>query len=439
MSVDLERELGTRLRQSSTAAPVGDGWEAIHRRIDARHRSRQRRRLAGCGVALVVTAVASAALLTGRGSETRVATRPPASPSTEPELPRLVLDVPGWRVERAATAEAPGRPIVGEPLWSFTEPGRGVDGKVVFATVARPSTPFGIGDQSPTATEVDIRGRTGYLTVTPPLVGQLGWRLADGTVVYLTSARLSGDELVAFARALDVTADRTLIVPAGPLPAGLALLRAATPGEWDAGQAAEVSYGRRDARLELRLQTGGEWLLDDLVRDRLASAAAARAVTVHGQPGVLSTYQGAGDSHAVIWSPAPGVVAEVRADGVPVDEALAAARSAKEVDEDAWRELVARFPVEPSPPAAPPATASDRHHEVLSDLCRLRGAWLAADGAGEATRADLVDRVRELRATAVAERLDRDSDIVVVLDDLLQAMQAGDTEAVRSIPGGGCA
>ena len=439
MSVDLERELENRLRQRSTAAPVGDGWEAIHRRIDARRRSRQRRRLAGCGVAVVVTVVASLALVNGSDREVGVATRPP-TPDGGAELPRLVLDLPGWEVDHASSGEAGGAPTAAPPLWLFTEPGRGFDGKVVYVSIADPTVPYGLGEENPAASRVDVRGRTAYLNVTPALVGpvgQMGWRMADGTSVYLTSSRLTEEELVAFARAVDVAPDRGLVLPMPALPAGLAFERSTGPEERDGRLHAEVSYrqGRRSA--ELRLQPGGEWQFDNLVRDRLVSASAARAVTLDGAPGVVSTYQGPGQSHAVMWRVEPGVVAEVRVDEVSADEAVAVARSVKEIDEGEWQDLLARFR-SPSPSTADAAPIGPSPHEQARfELCTLRGAWLAGN-AGEAGRAEVVSDVRALRARAAAQGLDRDSDIVVVLDDLLAAMQSGDPQAVRSIPGGGC-
>ena len=42
----------------------------------------------------------------------------------------------------------------------------------------------------------------------------------------------------------------------------------------------------------------------------------------------------------------------------------------------------------------------------------------------------------DLRALAGAEHVERDSDTVAVLDDLLEAMRAGDADAVRSILAG---
>ena len=435
MSVDLEQELGARLRRRSAAAPVGDGWEAIQRRIDARRRARQWRRMGGCG-AVVVAVVAVSAALVGPDPEARVATRPPAAATpAAATLPRLVLDRPGWTVAGASSHEAGGDRTQDPPLWVLGEPDRGFDGKVAFVSVVDPSVPFGIGEQSPTAKVVDVRGRQGYLNLTPPLVGQLGWKLDDGTVVYLTSSRLSGDELVALGRALDVAPDRTLLVPPGPLPGGVGLVRTTSPGESDSRIGAEVAYRRGEATVDLRLQTGGPWLLDELARDRLVSAGAARSVTVDGVGGVLTTYAGPGQSHAVIWPVRPGVVAEVRADGVPAEEALAAAQSVEEIDEGAWRELVARF--EPAPPPSGDTAGPHRHEEVAATLCQLRDAWLAAPAGGPA-RADAVTRLGELRATAVAERLERDSDIVVVIDDLVAAMGAGDVDTVRSTPGGGC-
>ncbi len=300
-------------------------------------------------------------------------------------------------------------------------------------SIADPTMSFGIGDLSPSAEAVDVRGHRAYLNLTP-FAGQLGWRLGDGTAVYLTSARVSGDELVEVGRAIDVAPDRTLVVPSGSLPVGLALERSTAPGEWDARLGAEVSYARPDARLALRLQTGGEWLLDNLVRDRLASAETARTVTVHGVRGVLSTYQGTNGGHSVMWTVRPGVVAEVRADGISAEDALAAAQSVKEIDQAEWDSLVARFGQTPASPPESRGSGPDRHAEVGAILCDLRATWLAEP----TRRAGALTGVRQLRATAVAERLDRDSDILVVLDDMIGAMTDGDEQAVRSIPGGGC-
>jgi hypothetical protein len=434
MSLDLEQELATRLRRRGSAAPVGPGWEGIHRRIDGRRRSRQRR-LVGGGAAVLVAAVAVSAALVGPDPDARVASQPPDAAPPAPALPRLVLDLPGWAVTHASSDETGRARAEGAPLWVLAEPDRGYDGKAVFVSVVPPSVPFGIGEESPTAAVVDVRGRRAYLNLTPPLSGQLGWKLDDGTAVYITSTRLSGEELVAVGRALDVAPDRTLVVPPGPLPGGVRLLRATSPGEWDGRMAAEVAYRRGEAAVDVRLQTGGAWMLDELVRDRLVSARSARAVTVAGVPGVLTTYAQPGESHSLLWPVRSGVVVEVRADGVPADEALAAAQSLEEIDEEAWRELLARFAA--ATPTGDDAEGPGRHEKVAATLCELRAAWLAASGSDRA-RSDALDRLGELRATAVAEGLDRDSDIVVVIDDLVAAMAAGDADAVRSIPGGGC-
>lgn len=190
--------------------------------------------------------------------------------------------------------------------------------------------------------------------------------------------------------------------------------------------------------MELRLQTGGEWRLDDLVRDRLVGASASRSVVVQGAPGVVTTYHGPGRHHSVMWTARPGVVAEVRADDVSAADAVALAQLVKEVDEEAWRDLLARFQgASPLAPTYEGAGPDRRLEEVTSTLCELRGAWLAGP-AGEVGRADVEERVRDLRATAAAEQLDRNSDIVVVLDDLVEAMHSGRADAVHAIPAGGC-
>ncbi len=59
---------------------------------------------------------------------------------------------------------------------------------------------------------------------------------------------------------------------------------------------------------------------------------------------------------------------------------------------------------------------------VVRSTCGLRGTWLAADVAG---RDAAVAELNSLRRHAVETGLDRDTDVVAVIDRLLAAMTAG--------------
>jgi hypothetical protein len=428
----LERRLTTHLREQSMHAPGSDGWHAILARVDRRHRRRQGVRIGATALCLL-TLIGTLVLLPGTGSEQgRVASGPPVPPFSG-RLPHLVLGLPGYELEHASEAyfgpEAAAAPV-GPRLSLLTTPGEGYDGPVLFVTTAPAVTPYGVGDQSSSASRVDVGGRTAWLQqYTGMPVTSLGWRLDDGRAVHFLALRIDEDELVAAARTAVVADDGTVSWPEGSLPSGLALRRS-TETPTGPRATAEVGYRRGESRYTLRLQQGGDAVLDDLIRDRAASALEIGDTTVDGVPAVLSVYQG-DDGSSLMWPVRPGVVAELVASGSSAQaDLVATAALVTEIDEAGWQELLDRHAPRPQPPSP---DGAGRMEAVIESMCDLRGDWLAADEAG---RAELVRLMGALRRHAVETGLDRNSDIGVVLDRLVAAMSAGDATAVRSIPDG---
>lgn len=227
-----ETELGDQLRRRAAAAPVGDGWDSI-RRCARRHERRRRavRVASGSLAAVVVAAGVGAALLGGGGrAGLLVATAPAGS------LPRLVVDLPSHKLayiyaeDAAVDQPAPPAALPGSAPSTFTlvlaQPGKGWDGKVLFAQAVPPSVGFGFGEANPGATTVNVNGNDGYLGVQSALVTSLGWKYPNGyglQGMYLVGLGLSAEEMVAAARSIEpevVTAPSgvTVSFPPGPHP-----------------------------------------------------------------------------------------------------------------------------------------------------------------------------------------------------------------------------
>jgi hypothetical protein len=439
--IDFEQELRIQLHRRADAAPARDGWAGIDRRLAIRERSR-RTRNACMTVAVVCLLTAGAVALAGRSGTSRVSTDPAGAP--DGSLPRLVFRMVGFEptfatesVEASRPPTSTAAPGGGRRLSIFTERRAGYGGKVLFVTTAAPGVEFGIGDASPTATQVAIGNATGYLqTHTSLPVQTLGWRLPSGQAVYLVGLRLTDDELASIGRALRVDGAGDVTWPAGTPALGLELHRtsdAPSGPRWYS----EVTWVQGSDRLSLRLQQGGTDVLDDLIADRAASAREIGEIAVEGAHAVMATSDapaGAPGSTSVMWQVRDGVVAELVGEGAGRAHVVTAAASLVEVSEAEWQALLARMAQAPAePPAGPPEGAA------IAAACSLRGAWLgAAATADAAMQAKLLDDLRRLRDTGTVAGWGSRGDILVVLGQLADAMAAGDVATVRSTPAGGC-
>ena len=193
----LEHELASHLRGQAMRAPSGDGWNGILARVGRRQRRRQRQRVVATTLCLVVLAAGLLSLRSQVGSDSAPMAAGPASPAPG-TLPHLVLALPGFDLEHASEAsfgpeDQPAMPSLDRVRLSvLTEPGRGYDGRVLFATTAAPGTAYGIGDRGSGAGPVDVDGRTAWIQRYTDLpVTSLGWFLADGQAVHLVALRMS--------------------------------------------------------------------------------------------------------------------------------------------------------------------------------------------------------------------------------------------------------
>lgn len=478
---ELEQDLSSTLHHYADSAPEGDGWRPIHDRIARRHRTRQIKRGVGTVAVMAVLIAGIASLVDPRvdveGTGTVPAAPPAASPAVEPQLPtlpRLAPDVTGFEIAYAAdfdpaTAETggpPGRPPATDWLpddlrmTSLLEPAKGYEGRAMLVTVAGAQIPYGIGEDGsdPTASSVDIAGLTGYLTAYTSLPAtSLGWRLADGRTVHLIGLRLSDDELVAAARAIQVAADSTVAWVAGSMPANLELRRTTVVAR-EAALTSEVLLKGDRRSLNLRLESGGDAALDYLVRDRAASSAYISSVTVSGGTGVFSVYErdqtnpGVQDPRDVagtatlVWQVRPGVVAELVADGAVGDPAqastdlIAAAESLREMSDAEWSGWVARNANDPSATEVVGAHAGEPDYvevDLVASMCAAQVEWLAAQVNGDADqRSRVLAKMRQIFDQAAADDIGRNGDALVQLKRVVDAAEAGDVESVRSIPEG---
>ena len=358
----------------------------------------------------------------------------PAAPGSG--LLRLVLDLPGaelaYAAEHVLAAEGGDAAAAGIVQAMLTQPDRGYDGPVVFVTTAPAGAAYGIGADNPASRPVDVNGLPGRLFDMTSLIKSLGWHQPDGRAVHLVGARVTDDDLLAAARSMRVDPDGRPGWTSPPVR-GLVLT---SPSVRTTGprRSAEVRYELATGRVSLRVQEGGEAVLMELVRDRAASAAELRAAEVDGVAAVMTRYADQ-DRWALLWEVRPGVVAElVVSDLAPGMDVLDVAGAIREASAAQWEAVLDRGAAVAGAGAGSRGASPDQAAATVEALCRLRGEWLAADTGGRAEGEGLL---RNLRRHAVEVGLDRNTDLVAVLDRLLAAMAAGDAARVRSIPEGG--
>ena len=442
---DLEVRIAERLHGHSRLAPDNDGWEGILDRIEHRGRARHRRRAALTGV-VVVGMVWSLVALTGDDG-TRLATTSPAlgpdasAPATGGGLglPRLVLDVPGFELTHADSTDGGGRPDLG-PLHVYGAQGDGLlgPGPVVFVRLVPAGASYGIGD-GPAVQAVDVAGRPGRMFATGEPNVSLGWPREDGSLVHVLGVGLSDGDLVAGGETIERALAAGQPVPAA-MPGGVELRRS-NSSDTSPSRHAEVEYRSGTRSVGLRLVSGGQFRLDDLVLDRLTSSARWRSATVAGTPAVLSTYPpvgGRAGGVALMWAVAEGVIAELTASGLSDAEVETAAASIHQVDEAAWNEVRATSDALQAIPVPGQAELDALHGDVSTEMCQARNGWLKARAAGDrATEAASVANLTAVLEKGQAAGLGDTGDILVVMQRLLDGMAAGDDALVSSIPEGG--
>lgn len=430
----VEESVREQLRRQAEHVVVGDGWSAIHHRIERRCRRRRARR-AVVTVATVSILCAGAVTLAGKEGQGRQVTNPAAPASA---LPRLVLGLPGLEFESAFSHDlAFVEPLVKQAtnrLYVVTEPGRGFEGRVLFVSTmgkggpgSRPipiGEPVVIGDRPAT-----LEGLGGGLST-----WALIWQAESGSWVRLTSVRMTAEELVAAAEGMVVDHDGGMWWREGSPPPGLAVLRAATPASTPQPSAA-VAYAWHGGHLTLRLQKGWMEVVDEMTSDRLGGARDLRQVTVGDERAAwIETAEG---GVSVIWPVRPGIAAELVAGGVAREQIEAALASIHEIPESRWDALLKLSQVKVEAKAE--EVNADLTAGLAAEFCRLRSTWLGATATGD------IDARAKLAATGVA-LFDKasaagsveGSDQLQAARTLVRAMQIGDREVVLSSRPGGC-
>ena len=144
-------------------------------------------------------------------------------------------------------------------------------------------------------------------------------------------------------------------------------------------------------------------------------------------------------TRAVMWMVRPGVVAELVARGLSDEEIGVALASIEEVDEAEWEALVAKTntattnrPTDSGPPTAA-SEAESPHTTFLAELCKASSVWLHAIDAGDTGGRDSVAAdLHSLRDKGKAAGLGQDSDIILIADRIVAAVDAGDVDGVRA-------
>lgn len=357
----VEDRLRDALRQRADATPIG----VRERRQTVRRPRRRpsRTRLSVVVLAGVAAAVAGFVVVRDPGDDQRVSTGPAAETAPSDMPPRLVVDLPGASVARVAeTTIAPIAHPGNTYLQAYRVPGQVTPVLFVRVVPPPPSTPsapsdirfgFSFGETSPGSERVTVNGRPAYLNRYGGRITSLGIPDQGGGGLSLTPHGLEADEVLAAAEALTPRPDGAVGVDAvRPLPRGLTLV-AEGGGPQPSGVFVEALITLAGgARAQLNVEPSNAAHFEDRVQDRLASARSVEAVSVLDRPGYLVVYDAPGNDSTMLWQPAEGWRAELRA---PVDAAgmRAIAAAVRLLDEADWRAVVPR----PVPPEDQPGEA----------------------------------------------------------------------------------
>lgn len=343
----LEDRLRDAMRQRAEATPLREGDLPDPRpAAGGRHgKSRPAAVMAALAVAAAVTAFV---VFAGTGESDRVATTPPAgdsggaAPDTqagpgsgEARPPRLLVDLPGATLTRVSESTVGPAPSPGgNHLQVYRVEGEARP--LLFVEVVPASANFGFGEMNPSAERRTVNGRLAYLSRDGDRVMSLGIPSDGGGGVYLIPFGLEADEVVAAAEALSPRANAAVGLDAvRPLPRGLALVAegdAASPGGVHVETEVRLPAG---GAAQLRIQPAGPVSFESLVRDRVASGRTVEAISILDRPGFLVVYDAPTDDTTVMWQPADGWTAELRAP-LNAKDMRALAAAVRQVDDAAW-------------------------------------------------------------------------------------------------------
>jgi hypothetical protein len=272
-------------------------------------------------------------------------------------LPRLVVDLPGWGEVQVAVDD-------------LVEADGGSDRRVVYQgdedvlpllAVLTTTGSYGFGSGTET---IEVAGRSAQLSSAVGSTQEVGW-VDRGETMALTGYGLAEEDLIAAAETLVRGQDGAWEV--GTPPAGLTeRFRSGRPsfGAERFHEVTIVGPGDRSAVLDSETGAAAYW---DAVTDVLFGAENAEAVTVHGQPGLLTGTDG---EYRVDWLERGGTVA-MRMDlccGLTHDEVDDILGNLTEVDIATWRDLTGSG----SAPRCPEGhEARDRDGDGILDTCRL--------------------------------------------------------------------
>ncbi|MGH9001836.1 MAG: hypothetical protein ACRDYV_01785, partial [Acidimicrobiia bacterium] len=208
-------------------------------------------------------------------------------------------------------------------------PERGYDGAQV-AIQTLPAHAWSVGNDSRPVTDTPSGEARFYRS--NDLQATVVWTPDDDTTVVVRGTRVDDDELEAVTRGLRAR-------PGGgwdatDLPAGLTAVRdgATTPNE--RYHTADMTFARDGDELELTLVEDGADAFENLVDDRVNSAAELRQRTVLGQPAAVTRY-GSSSRHSAMWF-AGGVVYELDGDAGGTGAFLDLLEDLRVVDEGTW-------------------------------------------------------------------------------------------------------
>lgn len=448
MSADLEDRLRRYGRVLDRAAVEPTG---LHAPATAPRRlSGVRLLAAGTAAAVAAAALVVAGFVAGddAGYKVRVAgegnqgaglDRNPGDP-----FPRLLIE--GWRVTRADESSGPMENSPHPDTWLqvYRHPERGYDGAQVSVQTL-PAGAWSVGDGS---RPVETSSGEARFYRSNDLQATVVWAPDDERSVVVRGIRIDDDEMEAVTRGLQARPDGRGW-DATVLPAGLTVTQdAATIGN-ERYHTADVMFARDGDELELTLVEDGADAFENLVDDRVNSAAELHQATVLGYPAAVTRYENS-QRHSAMWY-AGGVVYELDGDAGRTEAFFEALEDLRVVDDGTWESAQPDSSVTPGQRAGevdrmladipqPPGfdSATLKEGKAVSDRyqlgARVSGAvacawidrWAEARRAGDqATVNEAVDAMATSRSWQVLTEMNEEGDYSEVLWSYADAMANG--------------
>jgi hypothetical protein len=449
MSADLEDRLhryGPVLDQA--AQERAGGTPAA---TGTRHLPGRRAVAVGTAAAVAAAALVVIGFVAGDDSGYRVRV------AAEPEGPAPALDrgadgsfphllIGGWRVSRADESTFPRSSDADAGSFSqvYRHPERGYDGAQVAVQTMAAGADWGRPDG---AREVDAGSGHAVIYRSNDLMATVVWTPEDGRTVVVRGTRVDDDELVKVVRGLQPR--DTGGWEATRLPEGLALVAEGPEVAPERFHNSDVEFTRGDHRLELTMAEGDRLAYEDLVDDRVDSAAELRQAAVLGRPAAVTRYEKS-QRHAAMWF-ADGVVYELDGDAGDRQAFVEALGDLRVVDADTWEAALPDSSVPPreraaeidrmladipQPPGFDPAplrrgdVASDRYQLGARVTGAVACAWIdrwaeARRAGGQVTVNQAVDAMATSRNWRVLGDMNDEGDYPEVLWQYADAM-AGD-------------